>query len=209
MEKKLPLDLATIAQIFDIKDQQNCAHLETWLNAKYELNDFEKAVFQHTYTTVVASGDAWNEEELRVRLIGSLFLVANIEEHDKVRLFYERPISTVLHEYKLSVICDCLVASSRLKTPVSPYFFLQELKKAKGEKKDPEAQMLVAMLIAQHLNNDNKPIYGSYLLGTSWRFTTLVQNNYCVSRKYEATHAEDLLQIVYILKKLKDLIINR
>jgi hypothetical protein len=208
-KKKLPVDLAAIAQIFDIKDQKSCNHLDEWLKAKYELSDFEKAIFQNTYTTIVESGDSWNEEELRVRLIGSVFLMADIEVPDKVRLFYERPLSAVLHDYKLSVICDCLVASSRLKAPVSPYFFLQELKKAKGEKKDPEAQMLMAMLIAQDLNNDKKPIYGSYLLGTSWRFTTLIDKNYCVSRKFEATHEQDLLQIIYILKKLKELIVNR
>jgi hypothetical protein len=51
-------------------------------------------------------------------------------------------------------------------TPDSPYFFLQEFKKKRGENRndkpfDPEAQMLKAMLIAQNLNNDGKIIYGA------------------------------------------------
>ncbi len=206
---KIKVDLAEIAQVFDINDQATCPHLTDWLDANILLNDLEQKIFNITYKNIVELGDSWNEEELRVRLIGNLFLIADIEHLNKVRLFYERPLAAVLNGYELSVICDCLVASARLKAPVAPYFFLQELKKAKGEKKDPEAQMLIAMLIAQHVNKDNKPIYGSYLLGTSWRFTTLVGNDYCVSRKFEAANENDFLKIAAILRKLKTLIINR
>jgi hypothetical protein len=206
---KIKVDLAEIAQAFDINDQATCLHLNDWLDASIVLNDLEQKIFDITYKNIVDLGDSWNEEELRVRLIGNLFLIADIEHLNKVRLFYERPLAAAVNGYELSVICDCLVASARLKSPVAPYFFLQELKKAKGEKKDPEAQMLIAMLIAQHLNKDNKPLYGSYLLGTSWRFTTLVGNDYCVSRKFEAANESDFLKIVAILRKLKVLIINR
>jgi hypothetical protein len=206
---KIKVDLAEIAQVFDINDQATCQHLNDWLDASIVLNDLEQKIFDVTYKNIVDLGDSWNEEELRVRLIGNLFLIADIEYLNKVRLFYERPLAATMNGYELSVICDCLVASARLKAPVAPYFFLQELKKAKGEKKDPEAQMLIAMLIAQHLNKDNKPIYGSYLLGTSWRFTTLVGNDYCVSRKFEAANENDFLKIVAMLRKLKTLIINR
>jgi hypothetical protein len=207
--KKIKVDLAEIAQVFDINDQSTCQHLMDWLDASIVLNDLEQKIFDITYKNIVELGDSWNEEELRVRLIGNLFLIADVEHLNKVRLFYERPLAAVINGYELSVICDCLVASARLKAPVAPYFFLQELKKAKGEKKDPEAQMLIAMLIAQHVNKDSKPIYGSYLLGTSWRFTTLVGNDYCVSRKFEAANENDFLKIVAILRKLKTLIINR
>ena len=69
--------------------------------------------------------------------------------------------------------------------------------------------MLVAMLIAQQKNQDNKTIYGGYLVGTSWKFTTLSQNEYCVSRIFEATNKNDLMQIVFILRKLKEIILNR
>jgi hypothetical protein len=109
----------------------------------------------------------------------------------------------------LSVICDCLVATPLVKAPDMPYFFLQEFKKSKGEKKDPEAQMLIAMLIAQAKNNDEKPIYGGYLIGTGWHFTTLIGKDYCVSKKYEASTKEHLLGIICALKNLKQLILNR
>jgi hypothetical protein len=102
-----------------------------------------------------------------------------------------------------------MVATPVVNTPKKPFFFLQEFKRKKGDKKDPEAQMLIAMLIAQHENNDNQPVYGGFVIGTSWQFTTLVGKHYCVSSVYEATKKEDLLQIVYILRKLQQLILDR
>ena len=79
----------------------------------------------------------------------------------------------------------------------------------RGDKNDPEGQMLTAMLIAQTLNNDNKPIYGSYIIGSNWWFTTLVGTAYCSSQKLDTSKRADLLQIVFILRKLKELILNR
>ena len=65
------------------------------------------------------------------------------------------------------------------------------------------------MLIAQAKNNDQKPIYGGYLFGTVWNFATLMGNQYCISREYNATRRDDLLQIINILRKIKDLIQER
>jgi hypothetical protein len=64
-------------------------------------------------------------------------------------------------------------------------------------------------LIAQELNQDNKPIFGSYVVGNRWTFTTLIGRHYCASQEYNAANKNDLLQIVFILKKLKILILNR
>ena len=94
--------------------------------------------------------------------------------------------------------------------PQKPYFFLQEFKqKQLWGKTDPQGQMLAAMLAAQHLNNDGKPIFGSWLTGSIWIFTILEGKNYYFSNAFDATNKEDLLQIVFILRKLKELILNR
>jgi hypothetical protein len=116
-------------------------------------------------------------------------------------------LSAEVNGHRLSVITDCMVATPLKSQPTKPYFFLQEFKKAKGEKKDPEAQMLTAMLIAQHQNEDNQPIYGGYMIGTGWHFATLIEKDYCVSEKFETTKKEDLRQVIFILRKLKDLIV--
>jgi len=50
-------------------------------------------------------------------------------------------------------------------TPETPYFFMQEFKKSKGDKQDPEGQMLAARIAAQHLNQNGKTLYGSYVIG--------------------------------------------
>ena len=51
--------------------------------------------------------------------------------------------------------------------------------------------------------------YGSYLFGSRWKFRTLIGRTYCQSTEYDADKYPDLLQIVFILRKLKHLILNR
>jgi hypothetical protein len=66
--------------------------------------------------------------------------------------------------------------------------------------------MLTAMLIAQQINQDGKAIYGGYLFGSSWRFTTLFGTEYCKSQNFDTTRKEDVLKIIYLLKKIKELV---
>ena len=98
--------------------------------------------------------------------------------------------------------------------PASPYFFLQDgpssrYKRSKGDSHDPEGQMLAAMILAQEMNHDGHPMYGCWLQGKNWYFTVLKGVEYCVSRQFDATQERDLLQIVFILRKLKALILAR
>ena len=111
----------------------------------------------------------------------------------------------------MTVITDCMVASPKLAgDPDKPYFFLQEFKQAQRfGRTDPQGQMLVAMLLAQKYNADDKYLYGCYVVENNWRFTTLKGLEYCVSPQFDATKKEDLHQIVFILRQLKELILNR
>jgi hypothetical protein len=165
MEKSIRLNYSPseIALLFGIKRQNKCLHLDEWLQAKYELNAVEQAIFDHNLADLHGTIDYWNEEELKIRLVGVLFLIADIEQDTSIKVFYERPIAGKVDNIDLSVKSDCFVATSTdFNTPIHPYFFLQEFKKMRGEKKDPEGQMLTAMLISQSLNNDNLPVYGVY-----------------------------------------------
>ena len=65
------------------------------------------------------------------------------------------------------------------------------------------------MILAQEKNQDGKPLYGSWIQGRFWYFTTLIGKDYCVSKPFDATDPQALLQIVFILRKLKELILNR
>jgi hypothetical protein len=208
-KKSLGFDLISIAKAFHLVAKKNCEHLNEWMAASYQLSSLEENILHDLHIDISNSINAMNEEELKARVVGILFYGAKIDVDDRIRVFYERPMSATIHGIPMAVICDCMVATPIMNLPEMPYFFLQEFKKSKGEKKDPEAQMLVAMLIAQNQNADNKPIYGCFLLGSSWHFTTLIGEHYCISRKYEASNVSDLAQIFFSLKKLKELIMNR
>jgi hypothetical protein len=85
---------------------------------------------------------------------------------------------------------------------------LKEFKRRKKGANDPEGQMLAAMLIAQYKNQDNKPVYGAWLTGTIWEFAVLEGKTLHASLTFDSTKPKDLLQIVFILRKLKELILN-
>lgn len=208
--QRIGFDLSQITKAFGLVVIKNTSELSTWLSAQYKLTELEKQLLERLYLEVEEDGGYWNEEELKVQFVGQLFRIADVTVPKRIKVFYERPLSAVVNNYALSVVTDCLVATPLpFNTPDVPYFFLQEFKKKRGEKKDPEAQMLTAMLIAQALNKDQKTLYGGYLIGHNWHFATLTGTAYSASRQYDATDRADLWQIVYALRALKDLILNR
>ena len=127
-----------------------------------------------------------------MNFLAHVFYVAQLEEHNKIDIFYERTLSWEFEGKIERVICDCLLAKPfGIYAPQIPYFFLQEFKKQK-QNEDAEGQMLLAMLMAQQENSNRKPVFGCYLQGKNWVFTTLHDKNYCVSRQYDATQTADL-----------------
>ncbi len=211
-DKKLPFssDISFLAETFGVERTGQCKHLNEWVNATGELSNEDQKLLHRIFEKSKDDINYWNEEELKIQLIGLLFFVADIDTKHKIKVFYERSLSSMVGDYELNVIADCLIATpTQFSKPKHPYFFLQEYKKGRGDSKDPECQMLMAMLIAQQLNQDHQPLYGSYLFGSRWRFTTLVDNQYCISKEFDADEEADLLQILFILRKLKTLILSR
>lgn len=208
-QKRDSFGLSQLAKNFQLQVVASDTMLTDWLTAHYELNDIELQLLQNIFIKVQTDGNYWNEEELKIQLIGMLFFIADIDIKDKIKVFYERPLAAKVGNYNLSVVVDCIVATPLpFHTPEKPYFFLQEYKKGRGDDKDPEAQMLTAMLIAQGLNQDNNPIYGSYLFGSRWKFCILRGTQYAQSIEYDADKYDDLLKIVFVLRKLKTLILD-
>lgn len=211
--KKIGFDLSLLTKAFQLTVAKKSPELQNWLAANYELTDIQTALLKDLYEEVEEDGNYWNEEELKIQFVGLIFRIADVSVKHKIKVFYERPLSALVNGFDLSVVSDCLVATPLpFNTPDAPYFFLQEFKKKRGEKKDraanrPEAQMLTAMLIAQELNKNDKVLYGGYLIGHNWHFATLHNKTYTTSRQYDATDQADLLQIVFILRKLKELIL--
>ena len=68
--------------------------------------------------------------------------------------------------------------------------------------------MLAAMLIAQHQNANNKPLYGAYVMGIHWCFAILDQKNYYVCKTLDMTDPPTLRRIVFILRQIKPIILE-
>ncbi|MBO0935783.1 hypothetical protein J2I47_04405 [Fibrella sp. HMF5335] len=208
-KEQLGFDSVALAKAFAIQrfEANEPGELMTrWLQAQYELTAEETKLLHDLHAKAQVEGDYWNEEELKINLIGFLFYLSRIEEPKRIKVFYERRMSAKINGYSLAVICDCMVATPLFNAPGYPYFFLQEYKKSRGDKVDPEAQVLTAMLIAQAQNDDTKPVYGSYVLGTNLYFTVLHGQQYYHSRKYDLLRLEDLTQFVFSIRKLKEFI---
>jgi hypothetical protein len=207
--KKLKFDIEDVLDAFELqRNVGNC----TMLNALLQIDDsyiIDRADFlEQKRILLQTEGDFWNEEELKMKFLCHVFDIAAIEVPNKVKIFYERPLTDILDGYKLSVICDMLIASPLgIGKPKKPFFFLQEFKKSKNAT-DAEGQVLTAMLIAQHQNSNGKPIYGCWLQGKMWNFCTLHDKNFCISRSYDASQKPDLHQIVLILINLKSIILR-
>ena len=209
MNKKIGFDLSLITKAFSLKVTKKTPELDIWLNANdYVLTPFQTELFNTIYEEVSEDGGYWNEEELKVQFVSMIFRAADVAVRDKIKIFYERSLSATVNGYDLSVVSDCLIATPLpFNTPDVPYFFLQEFKKKRGEKKDPEAQMLIAMLIAQNLNPEDRILHGGYLIGHNWHFATLNGQQYSISRQFDATDKDDLMKIIFILRKIKDLVL--
>ena len=206
--KKHKYDTDLIIGTFDLVRNTKCEILQHLLDTPASGEPIDAAYLEKHRLRLDDEGDYWNEEELKMHFLSHIFFLAQLDEPKKVKLFYERPLKEEVEGQDIYVICDCMVASPfGINTPAAPYFFLQEFKKAK-KPDDPEGQMLLAMLAAQFRNANKKPVYGCWLQGRIWVFTTLHDKNYCVSRIYDATIVSDLYQIIYILRHLKQIILR-
>ena len=71
------------------------------------------------------------------------------------------------------------------------------------------AQLLEAFLIAQEKNKNVKPMYGVDIVGKQWSFVTMEGKDYCISETYNSIDKTDLLSIIAILRKFKDILETR
>ncbi len=206
---KLKSDIEDVLDAFALNRNTECELLDKWFSVPYEFNDADKTLLEKKRKQLIDEGEFWNEEELKMRFLAFLLEIADIDEKGKIKVFFERPMYAIVNGYELNVICDAMVATPKgIGKPKKPYFFLQEFKKQKNSA-DAEGQMLIAMLIAQVENSNTNPVYGCWIQGRYWIFTTLYQNNYCISKSYDASQKEHLHIIMCALKELKVIILKQ
>lgn len=198
-------DLTKLDKAFGLKQIWKCELLSSWQNISIEISDFEKEYLLMLQYSLIRGGKAWNEVELENKFISPVIMMAHIDD-EQIGYFLERPLKGIVGNYELSGIVDGMIATG-FRDPDVPFFCMHEYKKSIENQGSPDAQALAAMLVAREQNNNEKPIYGMYIVGLTWNFMVLDGQEYCISKDYKADD-EEVFDIFRMLKALKKIILR-
>lgn len=198
-------DLTKLDKAFGLKQIWKCELLSSWQNISIEISDFEKEYLLMLQYSLIRGGKAWNEVELENKFISPVIMMAHIDD-EQIGYFLERPLKGIVGNYELSDIVDGMIATG-FRDPDVPFFCMHEYKKSIENQGSPDAQALAAMLVAREQNNNEKPIYGMYIVGLTWNFMVLDGQEYCISKDYKADD-EEVFDIFRMLKALKQIILR-
>jgi hypothetical protein len=194
-------DVDKIDEVFGTKHVRRLAILEELLAFDYKADDYEiKYLSRLSENYLTFEGDSWNEVELENKLISPVIVFSGIES-EKFAYFLEREMSAQIGEYDLIGKVDGMIATG-LRNPKIPFFCLYEYKRQTDPDGDPLAQALIAMLVAQKLNNNQNPIFGGYIIGRNWYFMALVGKEYAISKDFSCVD-DEMFDIFRILKGLR------
>jgi len=190
---------------FGLQQVLVCKKLEDWLNTSVKIDENKHQLLKELRENAIINVPYWNEDERKFNLIYPLIQMAEIKSKT-YNIFLERTIAaTFNNEYRLSGKPDLIVASGIFE-PKNPYFFFHEYKKEKGSADDPIGQLLSAMMVGQKLNDNQKPVYGAYVVGRNWFFVVLEGKNYCISNNFSVTQKDELEGIYRNLVGIKRII---
>ena len=175
--------------------------LKQWISFEYEITPFEEKYLLQMQELFELGGDEWNEVELQNKFISPVITFSGIDNKG-FAYFLERELSTSIGDYELVGKVDGMIATG-FRSPRMPYFCLSEYKRGTDPDGDPKGQTLIAMLVAQQLNNGQEsPIFGSYIIGRNWYFMVLVGKEYAISKDYSCAD-DELFEIYKTLKGLR------
>ncbi|MDX2304523.1 MAG: hypothetical protein NW226_17075 [Microscillaceae bacterium] len=195
--------LDKIDEVFATTQVDGLPSLSNWLSFKYQLTEFEKLYLEQLRTNYSIGGDDWNEVELENKFISPLIVMSGIDTRI-FSYFLERELSATIGDYELMGKVDGMIASG-FRSPKKPFFCLKEYKRQTDPDGDPRGQCLIAMLVAQTLNQNNQAIYGCYVIGKLWHFIALEGKEYAISSGLLCTN-EEVFDIFRVIKGLKFLI---
>ena len=191
--------------------------MEEWLDVENPVFDIvDERIFQKllSKTNKITT---WKEEDYKMKFISQVLELGQVMEGEKFVSFFDKSFSAEVEGHKLSVKADFVIAKGVLDYLQKPYFHLQaggvpQYKPQKNPTGDPMAQILEAFLIAQVENkkeDSDNPLYGCEIVGVNWRFITMEEKTYCVSKFYDCSDDENLLKIIAILRKFKMILETR
>lgn len=191
---------------FGLVRNDNLPALHDWLNTDITLTAHEQAMIDEMHTDLHQYLDLYNEDELKLFFISDVLKLVKFKS-PIYRAFTQRQMEFTtqnVHNESITVkgIVELVVAKGQ-QNPQKPFFFLQEFKQSLKRNNDPLGQLLIAMLCAQILNNDQKNIYGCYVLGESWYCVVLAGKEYGVSLSYNVTKKNEFQQLIAVLKEQK------
>lgn len=194
--------LDKIEEAFGLVQVESLPLLTELLQFEYQIDAYESRYLSSLRRNYVnLGGDNWNEIELENKLISPLIVFSEIE-NKQFAYFLERELKVEIGDYELFGKVDGMIATG-FRSPKKPYFCLNEYKRQTDPDGDPQGQVLIAMLAAQHLNNNAKPVFGCYIIGRTWYFLVLQGLSYAISVDYSCADDEEMHDIFRILKGLR------
>lgn len=197
-----------IRDTFGLVENPQTPCLQEWLQASAEILPLELQQLAFLQERLSIYSEKWNEEDLKAYFIIPIVNMVDFLEPHKYRAFYEATIEAQIPDIqgqnvKLRGRPEFLVATGE-EEPKRPFFFLHEYKPQLRTQKNPQGQVLIAMVAAQTKNTSkNDPLYGLYVMGQNWRFVTLQEKEYGISKQFDATDTQDLHTIFKMLKFVK------
>jgi hypothetical protein len=195
--------LTKLDKVFGLRQIEQCQLMTEWQGLQSEITDVEKYMLNLLQLPLAWAGKAWNEVELENKFISPLITLVEFDNR-KMSYFLERSLQGTVGEYELSGIVDGIIATGS-REPDIPFFCMHEYKRSVDNEGNPDAQALAAMLVAREQNNNDKPIYGLYIVGLIWNFMILNGSEYCISKNYDSSQ-EEIFDIFRMMKGLKVII---
>jgi hypothetical protein len=175
--------------------------LEIWLKTQESVSDFEKQQLEVYRKNLFIHAESWNEDELKFFFLSQLIaLVDFYGEH--YNPFTQRKFGAIVGDWNISGIVDFVVATG-IQDPYQPYFLLHEYKSEKRRDNDPLGQLLAEMIVARQNNDIKFPIYGCYVVGRLHFFVVFTGKEYSVSKAFDSTEEDDILQIFKMFRFVK------
>jgi hypothetical protein len=183
--------------------------LKNLLASTFHTDDYDARTLESLRAVLAINAQTWQEQELIMHFIAPLLNMVRFYDHAAFSAFAQRKIAAKIGAYDMNGKLDYFVATGKSK-PRQPFFCVHEYKYAMRTDNDPLGQLLSAMITAQKLNEPSElPILGSYIVERNWYFVVLAGKHYSVSRSYDATQEDDILQILACLHFVKNEIIKR
>jgi len=192
---------------FGLRQKSSMQILTDWLeySKNQTVSSYEEIYLNQFKNKIRQRGSKWNEYELTEWFIGPIISLIDIEA-EYISMFAQRDITAQIGDIELLGRPDMMIASG-IDLPQEPYFCIQEYKQQTDPNGNPQTQLLGAMLVSQTLNNNEKPVYGIYIVGFQWTFVVLHKHEWCETKTYNADD-DEILDILRILKTLKDIILK-